>query len=64
MKKTVLRILSIITLLIGVCVIYIGVTVTGGDFLDLSNVVRYFCFGTAFILIITSTVTGYKGWKK
>lgn len=57
MKKTLLIIISAIMLILMIVSIIIAITVTGNGFLDLSNIIRYFCIGFAIICGITSFFT-------
>ena len=44
--------------------IWCAVTVTGGGFLDLSNIVRYVLTGMAVISGVIALILAKVGWKK
>ena len=59
-KKTILKIISIIMAVIAIFAIVCSATVTGGGFLDLSNMVKIPCIFTAIICAVLSVVL----WKR
>ncbi len=63
MKKNVCKVTSIIMVILAIVAILGAITVTGGGFLDLSNVARYFLIGGAVIFGIIAFITGKYGWK-
>ena len=64
MKRTICRVLSVIMLAVTAFLIWCAVTVTGGGFLDLSNIVRYVLTGMAVISGVITLVLARIGWKK
>ena len=58
-KRTILKIISIIMAVIAIFVIVCAATVTGGGFIDLSNIVKISCIFTAIICAVLSIVL----WK-
>jgi hypothetical protein len=58
------RILSLIMLAGTAFLIWCAVTVTGGGFLDLSNIVRYVLTGMAVISGVIALILAKIGWKK
>jgi hypothetical protein len=59
-KRTILKIISIIMAVIAIFAIVCAATVTGGGFIDLSNVVKIPCIFTAIICAVLSIVL----WKR
>ena len=59
-NKTILKIISIIMAVIAIFAIVCAATVTGGGFIDLSNVVKIPCIFTAIICAVFSIVL----WKR
>ncbi len=64
MKKAICRILGLVMLAVTAFLIWCAVTVTGGGFLDLSNIVRYGLTGMAAISGVIALVFIKVGWKK
>ena len=64
MKKTICRILRLIMLAVTAFLIWCAATVTGGGFLDLSNIVRYVLTGMAVISGVIALLFAKMGWKK
>ena len=64
MKRTICRILSVIMLAATAFLIWCAVTVTGGGFLDLSNIVRYVLTGMAVLSGVIALILAKIGWKK
>ena len=64
MKKAICRILSLIMLAGTAFLIWYAVTVTGGGFLDLSNIVRYVLTGMAVISGVIALILVKIGWKR
>ena len=64
MKRTICRVLSVIMLAATVFLIWCAVMVTGGGFLDLSNIVRYVLTGMAVISGVIALILAKAGWKK
>lgn len=58
-KNTILKVVSIILALVTILSIVCAVTVTGNGFLDLSNIVRAVCIGSAVVCGILAVVA----WK-
>lgn len=58
-KNTTLKVVSIVLALLAIFAIVCAVTVTGGGFLDLSNIVRAVCIGVAVVCGILAVVV----WK-
>lgn len=58
-KKTILRIISVVLAVIAIFAIICAATVTGGGFLDLSNIVRVPCIIIAVICAVLSIIV----WK-
>lgn len=58
-KSIVLKIISIVLTLITVLAVACAVTVTGGGFLDFSNLVRAVCIGVAVVCGLLAVVM----WK-
>ncbi|MBE6899076.1 MAG: hypothetical protein E7479_00190 [Ruminococcaceae bacterium] len=59
-KKTILKIISIIMAVIAIFVIVCAASVTGGGFLDLSNIVKISCILIAVVCAVLSAVL----WKR
>ena len=64
MKRTICRVLSVIMLAATAFLVWCAVTVTGGGFLDLSNIVRYVLTGMAVISGVIALILAKVGWKK
>ena len=58
-KKTVLKKISIILMTVAIFAIFCAATVTGGGFIDLSNMVKIPCIFTAIICAALSVIS----WK-
>ena len=58
-NKTILKIISIIMAVIAIFAIVCAATVTGGGFIDLSNMVKIACIFTAIICAVLSVIS----WK-
>ena len=58
-KKTIIRIISVVLALIAIFAVVCAATVTGGGFLDLSNIVRVPCIIAAVICAVLSIIV----WK-
>ena len=58
-KRTILKIISIIMAVIAIFAIVCAATVTGGGFIDLSNMVKIACIFTAIICAVLSVIS----WK-
>jgi len=63
-KKAICRILSFIMLTVTAFLIWCAATVTGGGFLDLSNIVRYVLTGMAVLSGVIALILAKMGWKK
>lgn len=59
MKRIVLKAISILLVVIAIFALYLTLTVTGGGFLDLSNIVRGVCLCISVLCAILAVIT----WK-
>ncbi|NLW69652.1 MAG: hypothetical protein GX061_00995 [Eubacteriaceae bacterium] len=64
MKKNTYKAISIISLALAAVACLGAITVTGGGFMDLSNIARYILLGSAAIFTLTAVITGKMSRKK
>lgn len=58
-KKKILSIISVVLAVIAIFAVFCAITVTGGGFLDLSNIIKILCIFIAVVCAVLSIVL----WK-